>query len=152
MQRTSTLSLRWRWLAALVGICAAALPRQTLMDLRHSTTLNLAISVLDHSSLAICLPPINYKRTVGEYRAADTDGEIMLRTFFSLALKRGRWIVMLAGLAAFAASFGALTRISTLALAEAFRLSFSLRIGTTGSYVPYQSLDQGHAAFMPDAG
>jgi hypothetical protein len=44
------------------------------------------------------------------------------------------------------------SRISTLALAEAFRLSFSLRIGTTGSYVPYQSLDQGHAAFMPDAG
>ena len=32
-----------------------------------------------------------------------------------------------------------------------FRLGFSLHIGTTGSYVPYQSLDQGHAAFMPDA-
>jgi hypothetical protein len=28
-------------------------------------------------------------------------------------------------------------RIGTLALAEAVRLSFSLRIGTTGSYVPY---------------
>ena len=43
-------------------------------------------------------------------------------------------------------------RIGTLALAEAIRLSFSLCIGTTGSYVPHQSLDQGHAAFMPDAG
>jgi hypothetical protein len=31
-------------------------------------------------------------------------------------------------------------------------LSFSLCIGTTGSYVPHQSLNQGHAAFMPDAG
>ena len=37
-------------------------------------------------------------------------------------------------------------RISTLALADAVRLSFSLHIGTTGSYVPYQSLDQDHAA------
>ena len=44
------------------------------------------------------------------------------------------------------------SRIGTLALAEAVRLSFSLYIGTTGSCVPYQSLDQGHAAFMPDAG
>ena len=42
-------------------------------------------------------------------------------------------------------------RIGTLALAEAVRLSFFLRSGTTGSYVPYQSLNQGHAAFMPDA-
>ena len=42
-------------------------------------------------------------------------------------------------------------RISTLALADAVRLGFSLRIGTTGSYVPYQSLDQDHAAFMPEA-
>ena len=42
-------------------------------------------------------------------------------------------------------------RIGTLALAEAVRLRFSLCIGTTGSYVPYQSLNQGHAAFMPDA-
>ena len=42
-------------------------------------------------------------------------------------------------------------RVSTLALADAFRLDFSLRIGTTGSYVPYQSLNQGHAAFMPGA-
>src|SRR5665213_1814550 len=75
------------------------------MNLRYSTTLNLAISILDHSSLTICLPPINCKRTVGEYRAADTDGEIMFRTFFSLALKRCRWMVMLA---AFAVSFGAL--------------------------------------------
>ena len=33
-----------------------------------------------------------------------------------------------------------------------FRLGFSLRIGTTGSCVPYRSLYQGHAAFMPDAG
>jgi hypothetical protein len=31
------------------------------------------------------------------------------------------------------------------------RLRFSLGIGMTGSYVPYQSLDQGYAAFMPDA-
>ena len=42
-------------------------------------------------------------------------------------------------------------RISSLALADAVRLSFSLHIGTTGSYVPYQSLDQDHAAFMPEA-
>jgi hypothetical protein len=42
-------------------------------------------------------------------------------------------------------------RIGTLALADAFRLDFSLRIGTTGSYVPYQSLNQSHAAFMPGA-
>ena len=42
-------------------------------------------------------------------------------------------------------------RIGTLTLAEAVRLGFSLHIGTTGSYVPYQSLDQDHAAFMPEA-
>ena len=42
-------------------------------------------------------------------------------------------------------------RIGTLALADAVRLGFSLHIGTTGSYVPYQSLDQDHAAFMPEA-
>ena len=42
-------------------------------------------------------------------------------------------------------------RIGTLALADALRLGFSLCIGTTGSYVPYQSLNQGHAAFMPGA-
>ena len=42
-------------------------------------------------------------------------------------------------------------RIGTLTLAKAIRLGFSLSIGTTGSYVPYQSLDQGHAALMPDA-
>lgn len=41
--------------------------------------------------------------------------------------------------------------IGTLTLAEAIRLDFSLGIGTTGSYVPYQSLDQDHAAFMPEA-
>src|ERR1700688_3333461 len=32
-----------------------------------------------------------------------------------------------------------------------FRLDFSLRIGTTGSQVPYRSLNQSHAAFMPAA-
>jgi hypothetical protein len=42
-------------------------------------------------------------------------------------------------------------RIGTLTLADAVRLDFSLCIGTTGSYVPYQSLNQDHAAFMPDA-
>ena len=42
-------------------------------------------------------------------------------------------------------------RIGTLILADAVRLNFSLAIGTTGSYVPYQSLNQGHAAFMPGA-
>ena len=42
-------------------------------------------------------------------------------------------------------------RIGTLPLAEAIRLGFSLGIGTTGSYVPYQSLDHDHAAFMPEA-
>ena len=36
-------------------------------------------------------------------------------------------------------------------LTEAVRLGFSLRIGTTGSHVPHRSLNQGHAAFMPDA-
>jgi hypothetical protein len=30
-------------------------------------------------------------------------------------------------------------------------LSFSLRIGATGSHLPHKSLNQGHAAFMPDA-
>jgi hypothetical protein len=43
------------------------------------------------------------------------------------------------------------TRLGTLILADAVRLDFSLRIGTTGSYVPYHSLIQAHAAFMPDA-
>ena len=42
-------------------------------------------------------------------------------------------------------------RIGTLILAESFRLDFSLRIGTTGSQVPYRSLNQSHATFMPDA-
>src|SRR5438552_4153677 len=37
-------------------------------------------------------------------------------------------------------------RIGTLALAGASRLSFSLRIGTTGSRVPQQSLIRVHAA------
>ena len=32
------------------------------------------------------------------------------------------------------------------------RLDFFLRIGATGSCVPYRSLSQSHAAFMPDAG
>ena len=42
-------------------------------------------------------------------------------------------------------------RIGTLALAGASDLSFSLRIRTTGSHVPHQSLIHVHAAFMPDA-
>jgi len=37
----------------------------------------------------------------------------MSRAFFSLVLKRGRWLVMLAGLAAFAVSFGALIVFAT---------------------------------------
>ena len=32
-----------------------------------------------------------------------------------------------------------------------FHLDVSLRIGATGSHVPHKSLNQGHAAFMPDA-
>jgi hypothetical protein len=43
-------------------------------------------------------------------------------------------------------------RIGTLTLAATDRLGFSLDIGTTGSCVPYRSLSQVHAAFMPDAG
>ena len=43
-------------------------------------------------------------------------------------------------------------RIGTLDPRGGVRLGFSLRIGTTGSCVPYRSLSQGHAAFMPDAG
>jgi len=43
-------------------------------------------------------------------------------------------------------------RIGTLTLAEIIGLSFSLGIGTTGSYVPHPRLNQDHAAFMPDAG
>jgi hypothetical protein len=42
-------------------------------------------------------------------------------------------------------------RIGTLALMGSSRLSFSLRIGTTGSHVPHKSLDQIRATFMPDA-
>ena len=42
-------------------------------------------------------------------------------------------------------------RFGTLTLAKAIRLDFSLGIGATGSYVPYQSLNQGHATFMPGA-
>src|SRR4029450_3335155 len=42
-------------------------------------------------------------------------------------------------------------RLGTLALMGAAHLSFSLRSGATGSHVPYQSPDQGHAASMPDA-
>jgi hypothetical protein len=37
----------------------------------------------------------------------------MFRAFFSHALKRGQWLVMLAGLAAFAVSFGALIVFAT---------------------------------------
>jgi len=44
------------------------------------------------------------------------------------------------------------SRIGTLALAEAICLHFSLNIGTTGSHVPYRSPVQSHAAFMPGAG
>src|SRR5271170_410268 len=43
-------------------------------------------------------------------------------------------------------------RIGTQILTVTDRLDFSLHIGTTGSCVPYRSLSQGHAAFMPDAG
>jgi hypothetical protein len=40
---------------------------------------------------------------------------------------------------------------SVLSPSWVFHLSFSLDIGTTGSHVPPESLDQGHATFMPDA-
>src|ERR1700730_17914830 len=43
-------------------------------------------------------------------------------------------------------------RVGTQTLAVTDRLGFSLRIGATGSCVPYRSLSQSHAAFMPDAG
>src|SRR5438094_3451671 len=43
-------------------------------------------------------------------------------------------------------------RIGTQTLTATGRLGFSLYIGMTGSCVPYRSLSQGHAAFMPDAG
>jgi hypothetical protein len=43
-------------------------------------------------------------------------------------------------------------RIGTQTLTVTDRLGFSLSIGMTGSCVPYRSLSQGHAAFMPDAG
>ena len=39
-------------------------------------------------------------------------------------------------------------RIGTLPLVEVIHLRLSLGIGTTGSQVPYQSLDRGHATFM----
>jgi hypothetical protein len=42
-------------------------------------------------------------------------------------------------------------RIGTLALAGTSRLSFSLKIGTTGSRVPQQSLIRVHAASKPGA-
>jgi len=42
-----------------------------------------------------------------------TDDGIMFRAFFFLTLKLGRWLVMLVGLASFAASFGALMRFAT---------------------------------------
>jgi len=44
------------------------------------------------------------------------------------------------------------SRIGTLALAKAFRLDFSLGIGTTGSHVPHWSLIQSHAVYVPGAG
>ena len=40
---------------------------------------------------------------------------------------------------------------SVLWLSWGFHLSFSLRIGATGSHVPHKSLSQVHAALMPDA-
>ena len=40
---------------------------------------------------------------------------------------------------------------SVLWLSWGYHLSFSLRIGATGSHVPHKSLNQGHAALMPDA-
>ena len=43
-------------------------------------------------------------------------------------------------------------RIGTQTLTATDRLGFSLYIGMTGSCVPYRSLSQGHAAFMPDPG
>src|ERR1700746_2606309 len=43
-------------------------------------------------------------------------------------------------------------RLGTQTLAVTGRLGVSLRIGATGSCVPYRSLSQGHAAYMPDAG
>ena len=42
-------------------------------------------------------------------------------------------------------------RIGTLILTGAPRLDCSLRIGATGSHVPYKSLIQLHAAYVPDA-
>jgi len=42
-------------------------------------------------------------------------------------------------------------RLGTQTLVAAGRLGRSLCIGATGSCVPYRSLSQGHAAFMPDA-
>ena len=42
-------------------------------------------------------------------------------------------------------------RIGTLILMGSPDSDFSLGIGATGSHVPHQSLDRGHAAFMPDA-
>ena len=42
-------------------------------------------------------------------------------------------------------------RIGTQALVGASHLRGSLNIGTTGSHVPHQSLDQGHATCTPDA-
>ena len=40
-------------------------------------------------------------------------------------------------------------RIGTCTLMEAVHLRSSLRIGATGSHVPYSSPIQAHAAFMP---
>jgi len=40
---------------------------------------------------------------------------------------------------------------SVLSLSWVLHLSFSLHIGTTGSHVPHEGLDQVHATFMPDA-
>ncbi len=44
-----------------------------------------------------------------------------------------------------------MSRIGTLALMGAAHLCGSLRIRTTGSHVPHQSLNQGHATCTPDA-
>jgi len=42
-------------------------------------------------------------------------------------------------------------RIGTLMLMGSSHLHFSLNIGATGSHVPHKSLNQVHAALMPDA-
>ena len=50
---------------------------------------------------------------MGNTVPADTDSRNMFRAVFSVALKRGWWLVMLAGLVSFAASFSALIVFAT---------------------------------------